>query len=627
MSTATFDIGLSGLKVAQYGLATTSHNISNVNTEGYSRQRITTETRPGQNFGFGFVGKGVNPQGVQRIADDFLVSQLRNAVGGEANAAVLGDLLEQIDNQLASGLLPASVQDLFDAMGDANDDPALIATREVLLERAQAMLDRLSDQERQMNDMSRMVNARIGTTVNEINALSEAIARVNADIARSASSAFNAQPNDLFDQRDQLLSELSELTAVQLQYRDDNMVNVVIGNGQLMVVGDQASTLGTAPNALDVSRTEVVYRSGSTTTQVTQAMSGGELGALLDFRDDVLDPARSAIGRLGISVAVSLNEQQVQGMDLNGQLGEDFFVLPEATFGGPATNTGVINVAFDTANVGALTTSDYRLTSDSVNLSLQRLSDGQVTTLSGAGPFNVDGLIIDITAAPAAGDEWLLQPTKFAPRGLALALTDPRTVALASPVQSTAGIGNVSDAVIGRASVLDRDNAALLTTVDLVFNDPPTTFQLNGAGALIPYSSGADIDVNGWRVQITGTPAAGDTFTVSSNVGGVGDNGNGLLMAGLAQASVMIGGTATFGEAYGELIGDIGSRTQQNRISRDALGALRESAQARREALSGVNLDEEAANLLRYQQAYQAAAQVISVASTTFEALIGAVRN
>ena len=627
MSTATFDIGLSGLKVAQYGLATTSHNISNVNTEGYSRQRITMETRPGQNFGFGFVGKGVNPQGVQRIADDFLVSQLRNAVGGEANAAVLGDLLEQIDNQLASGLLPASVQDLFDAMGDANDDPALIATREVLLERAQAMLDRLSDQERQMNDMSRMVNARIGTTVNEINALSEAIARVNADIARSASSAFNAQPNDLFDQRDQLLSELSELTAVQLQYRDDNMVNVVIGNGQLMVVGDQASTLGTAPNALDVSRTEVVYRSGSTTTQVTQAMSGGELGALLDFRDDVLDPARSAIGRLGISVAVSLNEQQVQGMDLNGQLGEDFFVLPEATFGGPATNTGVINVAFDTANVGALTTSDYRLTSDSVNLSLQRLSDGQVTTLSGAGPFNVDGLIIDITAAPAAGDEWLLQPTKFAPRGLALALTDPRTVALASPVQSTAGIGNVSDAVIGRASVLDRDNAALLTTVDLVFNDPPTTFQLNGAGALIPYSSGADIDLNGWRVQITGTPAAGDTFTVSSNVGGVGDNGNGLLMAGLAQESVMIGGTATFGEAYGELIGDIGSRTQQNRISRDALGALRESAQARREALSGVNLDEEAANLLRYQQAYQAAAQVISVASTTFEALIGAVRN
>jgi flagellar hook-associated protein 1 FlgK len=418
MSTATFDIGLSGLKVAQYGLATTSHNISNVNTEGYSRQRITMETRPGQNFGFGFVGKGVNPQGVQRIADDFLVSQLRNAVGGEANAAVLGDLLEQIDNQLASGLLPASVQDLFDAMGDANDDPALIATREVLLERAQAMLDRLSDQERQMNDMSRMVNARIGTTVNEINALSEAIARVNADIARSASSAFNAQPNDLFDQRDQLLSELSELTAVQLQYRGDNMVNVVIGNGQLMVVGDQASTLGTAPNALDVSRTEVVYRSGSTTTQVTQAMSGGELGALLDFRDDVLDPARSAIGRLGISVAVSLNEQQVQGMDLNGQLGEDFFVLPEATFGGPATNTGVINVAFDTANVGALTTSDYRLTSDSVNLSLQRLSDGQVTTLSGAGPFNVDGLIIDITAAPAAGDEWLLQPTKFAPRGL-----------------------------------------------------------------------------------------------------------------------------------------------------------------------------------------------------------------
>ena len=627
MSTATFDIGLSGLRVAQYGLATTSHNISNVNTEGYSRQRITMETRPGQNFGFGFVGKGVNPQGVQRIADDFLVSQLRNAVGGEANAAVLGDLLEQIDNQLASGLLPASVQDLFDAMGDANDDPALIATREVLLERAQAMLDRLSDQERQMNDMSRMVNARIGTTVNEINALSEAIARVNADIARSASSAFNAQPNDLFDQRDQLLSELSELTAVQLQYRDDNMVNVVIGNGQLMVVGDQASTLGTAPNALDVSRTEVVYRSGSTTTQVTQAMSGGELGALLDFRDDVLDPARSAIGRLGISVAVSLNEQQLQGMDLNGQLGEDFFVLPEATFGGPATNTGVINVAFDTANVGALTTSDYRLTSDGVNLSLQRLSDGQVTTLSGAGPFNVDGLIIDVTAAPAAGDEWLLQPTKCAPRGLALALTDPRTVALASPVQSTAGIGNVSDAVIGRASVLDRDNAALLTTVDLVFNDPPTTFQLNGAGALIPYSSGADIDLNGWRVQITGTPAAGDTFTVSSNVGGVGDNGNGLLMAGLAQASVMIGGTATFGEAYGELIGDIGSRTQQNRISRDALGALRESAQARREALSGVNLDEEAANLLRYQQAYQAAAQVISVASTTFEALIGAVRN
>jgi flagellar hook-associated protein 1 FlgK len=236
-------------------------------------------------------------------------------------------------------------------------------------------------------------------------------------------------------------------------------------------------------------------------------------------------------------------------------------------------------------------------------------------------------LTITIGTAPASGDTYRLQPTRYIARDIALGVTDPTDIAAALPVRSSAAIGNTGDVAISTPQVLDATDANLSTTVNLVFDDPPTTYKVNGAGASIAYTPGANIDINGWRVQLTGDPAAGDTVTVQANSGGTADNGNLLQLAELAQQSTMEGGTATYGEAYGSLVGNVGSVTRQYQVSSTALKTLLDNAVTAKEAVSGVNLDEEAAELLKFQQAYQAAAQVIAIGNSVFDALLNAVRS
>ena len=314
-------------------------------------------------------------------------------------------------------------------------------------------------------------------------------------------------------------------------------------------------------------------------------------------------------------------------MDLRGAMGTDMFSIPPPVVNFPPTNTGTVTVAFDSDNIGGLTNSDYRLTFDGPDFTLTRQLDGVTQTLSGAGPFAVDGVVITVDAAAAVGDTFLIQPTRAVPRAMKLLTTDPADLALAGPVRTERTLSNLSDAAISRADILDETNPALLTTTSVVFDDPPNTYKLNGVGASIAYTSGTNIDLNGWRVQITGTPVAGDSFSVSSNAGGTGDNTNGLALGKLQTKPILEDGTASFEEAYAVLTGQVGAAASQAHDSSEALGSLTENAVAARDALSGVNLEEEAANLLRYHQAFQAAAQVIKTADRAFQAIIDATRG
>ena len=627
MTADTFSIGLSALRAFQQGLATTSHNIANVNTEGFSRQRVTFDAREPQFFGVGFVGKGVDIQAIRRLADQFLIDQLQFATANGVNAQRMTELVDQVDRQIGDGLVSEGMLNFFNALNDANDDPRLMATRQVFMERAQSMVARFADQEDLLNDMSRSINQQITGRVVEVNGLTAAIAQINIDIARNAGLAGGEPPNDLLDQRDQLLLNLSRLVGIRTQQRNDGMVNVLAGSGNLLVTGGTQTKLQSVPNVLDASRIEVAYDVSGTLSEITASIGGGELGALLEFRDVTLEPARNAIGRLAVGVAMSVNEQHREGMDLKGNLGGDLFTVPAPTVNFLATNVGTIGVAFDPTNIAGLTTSDYRLRHDGTNFTLTRLSDNTMQTLVGGGPFTVDGLTITVTSAPAANDEYLIQPTKFVPRAMQLTTADPADLALALPIRTQSELTNLSDAIISAGEILDVTNPALLTTTQIVFNDPPATYQINGAGPLLPYTNGANIDVNGWRLQISGAPIAGDVFTVESNTGGIGDNGNGLLLSQLQFAPILEGNTASFQETYGILVGKVGSTLQQSRVSRDALNILTDNAQATRDELSAVNLDEEAANLLRFQQAYQAAAQVIRAADEAFQTLMSVTRG
>ena len=622
-----FNIGISALISSQRQLSTTSHNIANVHTEGYSRQRTELVQRPPQAAGGSFFGSGVEVSAVNRITDQFLVTQLRTANTNAANATTMLNFASQLDDIVGDGTFTSSLEQFFSALQDANSNPASISSREVLLSAAQSFSARFNQLEARLSATARGINDSIEGTVNDINSIASAISDLNEDIVLALGRSQGEPPNDLLDQRELLVSDLAKLVGVETLQQEDGAINVFIGSGQLIVASESHIPLVTQPNPLNGTQLEVAVSSGSTTSIVSNLITNGELGAALSFRDDMLEPARNAVGRLAAVLATSFNAQHREGLDLNDELGGDVFRLGNARVNADPSNAGSISVAIDTANIGALGTSDYRLTHDGADFTLTDLSDGSSQTLAGAGPFTVDGMVINVTGAPAAGDVYLLQPTKELARDMSVLVSSARDFALARPNRTTAGATNIGAGVISDPTVLDITDANLLSSTQLVFNDPPTTFQINGVGPLVPYTDGGNIDMNGWRIQISGDPEPGDTFTVAANFGGAGDNGNGLVLADLQATKIADGATATYQEAFSQLIGSVGAKTQQTQLSRDALLVLQENAQSTRDSLSAVNLDEEAAQLLRFQQAYTAAAEVIATANETFDSLLSAVRS
>ena len=621
-----FSIGTSALISTQRLLATVGHNIANANTDGYSRQSVSLTQRDPQYAGVGFVGKGVEVSTITRTASEFLVNNVRYSASSQSRAASYADLAGQVDNLLSDGTFSPAMQKFFSSLQDVNNDPASVPARAVLLNSADSLTDRFQDLHTRFSALSSNVNERLTANVDKLNSLASALSGLNRDIVGAFGASQGQPPNDLLDQRDQLLRQMSELVNVNVTPEQDGSVNVYIGNGQLLVAGARTVKLAVTPNALDGSRKEVSIVTGSSTSQISAALSGGEMAGALQFRDQVLEPARNAIGRLAVVLAETFNAQHQAGVDLTGTRGANVFTYTQPVASGKATNAGTLAVAIDPANLANLSTSDYNLTFDGSVYTLERLDNATTQTLTGPGPFSVEGLLITPSATTAAGDMFQIQPTKYAARYLDVALSDAQRIAVASPVKSTATLANLGSAKISAPAVLDANNAALQTPVQLVFNSA-ATYQVNGVGASITYTSGANIDINGWRVQITDSPRTGDTFQVAANTNGKGDNTNGLRLLDLRSTDFMDGGTATYQDAFSRILGQTGSLTQQATISRDSLKVQLDSSEAAREQVAGVSLDEEAADLIKYQQLYAAAAQVIATADEAFQMLIAALRG
>lgn len=621
------NIGISALSASQRQLSTTGHNIANVNTSGYSRQRVEQLQRNPQFTGAGYIGQGVEVSTIERLASDFLTTQVRNSITNEAGSSAFLTLSSQVDNLLGDGTFTQALRDFSNATQDVADDPASIPARAVLLDQAKSLAARFSDLNTNLTAVADNVNAEISGAVSEINSIANSIADLNKDIVRALGVSQGQPPNDLLDRRESLIAELSSITKVATNEQRDGAVNVFIGNGLSIVQAGNSIPLTTFPNVLDPTQLEIGYDAGGSVSPISDLLPSGELGGILKFRDSLIEPARNEIGRIAATIAVTFNEQHNQGLDLNGNLGGDFFSILVPQSSADPANTGSISVALDTANISELTASDYRLSHDGSDFTLLDIQNETTQTLSGGGPFNINGITITVTGAPAAGDSFVIQPTKGLSRSIGILVRDPSELALALPVRAEAELGNLSDAVVEIDQVLDATDPQLLATTQFVFNDPPTTYQVNGAGPLIAFTSGADIDLNGIRIRITGAPEAGDVFTLSRNTSGAGDNGNALLLNDVLQSKTINGGNASLQDAFGQLVSSVGSATQQSRVSQDALATLRENAEAARNSFSAVNLDEEAANLIRFQQSYQAAAELISTGNQLFQSLLGALRN
>ncbi len=639
------NIGVSGLLAFQRSLSTTGQNISNVNTPGYSRQRVDLGTRPAQFVGAGYLGSGVQVTAVQRVYDSFLVAQLRTSTAANSQLQSFYSYTSRVDNLLAdaeSGLSPA-MQEFFNAVQGVANEPSSIPARQVLLSNAQGLADRFYYLNQQLSDLGSGVNTQLKTITNEINALAQGIARINSEIS-AAQGAGGAPPNDLLDKRDTFIAQLAEQVGVTAVAQDDGAVNIFIGSGQSLVVGAQANTLTTAPNPFDPTRLEVAYKNGSSTVIISDNLTGGALGGALQFRKQVLDSTQNSLGQLANGLASTFNTQHLLGQDLNGALGAAFFNAGVPQVLARSSNSGAATASATITDVNALTASDYRLQRNAdgggnANYTLTRLSDNTVVTtftpalpaaVSGTLP-TVDGLTVSWSGGVmAVGDSFLVQPTRNGARDIGVAIGDPRKIAAAAPIRAGKSLSNTGDASVSAGQVLNASNPALLTNVTITFNNPPTTFNVTGVApdpSPVAYTSGTNIAYNGWQIQISGAPKVGDVFTIQPNANGVGDNRNALLLGGLQAKLTLAGSTASYQDLYGQSVAQVGATTHQADITRQAQESLLRQVTDARDSVSGVNLDEEAAELIRFQQAYQAAAQVITSANTLFDTLLNAVRR
>ncbi|MHA7816862.1 MAG: flagellar hook-associated protein FlgK [Pseudohaliea sp.] len=615
---------LSGLQAAQRALATTSHNIANAATPGFSRQRVDLGTREPEFAGVGYLGTGVEVTDVRRIYDAFLSEEVRAGTAGEARLTVFSDLAGRVGDLLggASGGLSQGLQGFFDGLQALANDPASTPARQTLLGEAGQLTQRLQTLDGQLASITAEVNGRVDDSVATINSLARAIADVNDQISSAPGAANGNFSSDLLDQRDRLLQQLSEQVEVSTVPAAMGGLNVFIGSGQTLVLGAEAETLGSGAGPFGPGLREVTV-GGSV---VTGQLRGGTLGGLLDFQREVLEPARNELGRTAVGLTEAFNAQHRQGLDLAGNFGGDFFAVGAPTVYAADSNGGTASLAVTIEAAAGLTGDDYQLQYDGAAYALVNTSSGQPVSLTGTGtpadPLRADGLSIVVSGAAAAGDRFVIQPTREAAADFRRLVDDPEAVAAAFPIRTASSLDNVSDAAISGGELLDVTDPDLLTPVTISFVDP-TTFQVNGAGAFA-FTAGGDIDINGYRVQITGSPAAGDEFTVSPNSAGVGDNRNAQALLGLREAGILEGGLRSLPEQADSLLASVGGATAAAQTALESQSSLLRSSETALQSVSGVNLEEEAANLLRFQQAYQANARVIQAANETFQSLLAA---
>lgn len=667
MSTGIFSIGVTGMQAAQLGLLTTEHNISNSNTVGYSRQRTVQATNIALMTGAGAIGQGAHVETVQRLYSEFLNGQVLTAQSSVSELDGYYANISQIDNMLAdanAGLSPA-LQDFFSAVQKVGNSPSSLPARQAMVSSAETLAARFQSLDTRLSDMYESVNQQIVADVGGINTLSQQIADINARII-STQASFNQPANDLLDQRDQLVNELNKLIKVTTTANNDGSLNVFFGNGQQLVVGPAVSTLTARASAADPSRVVVGIETATGIQELpTRLITGGDLGGLVRFRSEALDPAMNQLGQVAASVALTFNAQHALGQDLLGNVDgdtnfvADFFTLADPkvianannSVGSGATATFVAPTSpaaptFDGNFYTNLTSSDYQLQMTAANqYQLTRLSDGQtwsgnlaaINTVANGQGFNVS------IASASVGDSFTIRPTAETAKNIAIdprIAADVRLVAAGAPVKTVATLTNagtmtLSQGVVGTGYSLTNlprtiiAGAASLSgfpaasTVTATYADGTTQtytgvpVNLTNAGSQL-----TNVSFDGMSFKVTGTPTTGDRFTIQENTGGVDDGRNVLLLAKLQTQKTIAGGTTSYQSAYAQLVSSNGIKTNEIKIAGAAQQSLLEQSQQARDSLSGVNLDEEAANLLRYQQAYQASAKMLQIGASLFETIL-----
>lgn len=639
-------IGKTGLFAAQAALSTTGHNITNANVAGYSRQVVVQETAIAMGGSNGYIGTGTQIAQVKRYSDEFLNAQVRTAQASSSSLEAYETQVTQIDNLLAdstSGLTPA-LQDFFASVQNLTGDLGGVPSRGSLLTSAGTLASTFQGMNDRLEQIRAGVNTELTTSVALVNTYATQIADLNDQIGKLAAGDNLNLPNDLLDKRDQLVMDLNKQVKATVMPGDNNSLTVSIGNGQPLVVGSSSFQLAATNSPTDQTRVTIAYVTGNKIVPIADdAMTGGAIGGILEFRGKSLDAAQNSLGRVAIALASTFNAQHRLGVDANGNPGGDFFTVAPAE-----VTKNVHNNITSTTAIGAtvsdptkLTTSDYKVDFDGSNYNVTRLSDNRKTVINPypqTQPQTIDGLDFAITGKADAGDNFLVRPTINGAANFKLALTDQSQVAAAAPIATSVPLTNTGTGKIS-AGTVDKNylGAPLAGPATLTYDGASgnlsgfpgqgVTMTVGGvttsyaAGAAVPFKDGASYTAGGISFTLNGKPGNGDTFKIAPS-SATGDTRNAGLLGDLQSKNILDGGKATFQSAYAHLVSTVGNKTREVQVNAGAAEAQLKQAEGAANNVSGVNLDEEAANLLKYQQAYQAAGKVMQIADTIFDALL-----
>ena len=622
-------IGKTAMFASYAAMQTTSNNISNANTAGYSRQQVQLATAGGQYSASGFFGSGVDVVAVTRSYDRFLTQQANSTSANAAADASRLDKLAQLETVFPIGNagIGAAAGALLNAFVDVANKPGDSSARQVALSRAGELGARLKAAADQITSLQNGVTQDVKTSVGTVNALAQQVAKLNQQIA--AAQATGQSPNELLDQRDQLVNQIGQYVGVSSVAASDGSVGLFIGGGQNLVLGGVANTLKVVADSYDAAKVQLAISTGGVDQPVpSAAIAGGSIAGLLKFQDQDLSAASNQLGQIATAISGAVNQQQAQGLDLNGKPGAAIFAVGAPRALAAATNAGNAGLQVTVADPGVVQASDYRLSFDGASYSLTRLSDqqspgGPYTPAQLAAGVTVDGVTIRLNSGTAAtGDSFVLQPVSTAAAGMRTVLGDPSGLAAASPFTGSVGVNNQGTASIAALSADGGYDPALRASIDFTSDSGDYTWTLgDGTTGSGRWTAGTPITVpGGFTLQLTGVPKQGDTLAIAPTTALASNNGNAQAFVRLRDSAVVAGQTVT--DAYAGAIADIGLRVQGASAAAKTSAAAAADAETTRANKAGVNLDEEAARLMQYQQSYQAAAKILQVAQSVFGTLL-----
>ncbi|MEM5549614.1 flagellar hook-associated protein FlgK [Pseudoalteromonas neustonica] len=667
MSFNLLDIANSGVRANTELLQTTSKNIANVNTVGYVRERTEHMTMIDNQ-----VGRG----DTYRLLNEFAQKQLNRDTSNKAffdqfvsEAGRVDTLFSQESNSLST-----SINSLFNNVQESLNQPSSTVARSLVMTDAQNLISQMERLSGIVFDQKNIVNEQLEIFSGEANTLVQNISKLNKQVAAVNGTRNAADASSMFNERDQAIRELSELVDIETLDGPNGEKLVFMGTGEALVMQRGSFNLFSMRGDPDPNFKELhldINDGKAVPLEVDVGKLKGKIGGLLAFRDDVLVPAQNQLGQMGLAIADAFNQQNRLGMDGNGELGGDIFTIP--TTGGFAyqanTGTAAMTATLEPGKGSEIPASDFVITYTSATTVEIQPVDNKGEPLGSASTANIVGGIVDsstITSGESFGlqinvsgtgnvdDQFQIKLNAQAASSLEMATNRPEDLALAAPIRTANDINNTSEASISVGDVTSIDSGGFTATPPGLTNGDvslvktanlneytitdgsgTSTFTITPPAENILAQAGAPFDGYGFDFNIEGTPATGDTFTLEFNTGGFDDNRNGLKLAELqngelVRQNVVTTATAdnhkTFNQAYGALVTDVGVVTNQAKTNGAAFEALAKQSEAWYESLSGVNLDEEAANLLRFQQSYAASAQVLATSRTIFDTLLGATR-